>query len=140
LSDASDSEDAGACEFANVIIKMNNAPGNGNDGGEDVDEEEDADDDEGQPDVAGNGVAAAVARVAPPDGVAHAVAEPRGRGPGRSCTLPVSAAGVVAPPATAVAAPPAVAVARNVTAREPRTCVLHSDQPRKEEMHRRWRR
>ena len=44
MSDASDSEDAGAGEFANVINEMNNAPGNGNGGGEEVDEEEDADD------------------------------------------------------------------------------------------------
>ncbi len=76
LSDASDSEDAGAGEFANVINKMNNAPGNGNGGGDEVDEEEDTDDDEGQPDVASNGVAAAVARVVPSDGVAPAVAGP----------------------------------------------------------------
>jgi hypothetical protein len=34
LSDASDSEDKGASEFAkNVINKMNNAAGNGNGGG-----------------------------------------------------------------------------------------------------------
>jgi hypothetical protein len=33
LSDASDSKDAGAGEFANVINEMNNAPGNGNGGG-----------------------------------------------------------------------------------------------------------
>jgi len=44
LSDASDSEDAGAGEFANVINEMNNAAGNGNGGEEEVDEEEDADD------------------------------------------------------------------------------------------------
>ena len=44
LSDASDSEDKGASEFAkNVINKMNNAAGNGNGGGG-GDEEEDADD------------------------------------------------------------------------------------------------
>jgi hypothetical protein len=56
LSNASDSKDAGSGEFANIINEMNNAPGNGNGGGEEVDDEEDADDDEGQPDVAGNGV------------------------------------------------------------------------------------
>jgi hypothetical protein len=123
LSDALDSEDAGAGEFANVINEMNNAPGNGNGGGEEVDEEEEADDDEGQPDVAGNGVAAALARV-PPDGVAPTVAGLGGRGPGRSPTLPASVAGVVgpppapAPPAVAVAAPPAAAVERNATASE----------------------
>ena len=44
LSDASDFEDAGAGEFANVINKMNNAAGNGNGREEEVDEEEDADD------------------------------------------------------------------------------------------------
>jgi len=116
LSDASDSEDAGAGEFANVINKMNNAPGNGNGGGDEVDEEEDTDDDEGQPDVASNGVAAAVARVVPSDGVAPAVAGPRGRGPGRSRTLPASAAGVIGPPPTPT--PPAAAVARNAIASE----------------------
>jgi hypothetical protein len=42
LSDASDSEDEGACEFANVINEMNNAAGNGYGEGEEVDEEEDA--------------------------------------------------------------------------------------------------
>jgi hypothetical protein len=42
LSDASDSEDKGAGEFANVINEMNNAAGNGR--GEEVNEEEDADD------------------------------------------------------------------------------------------------
>jgi hypothetical protein len=111
LSDASDSEDAGVDEFdKNVINEMNNAAGNCNGGGEEVDEEEDAD--EGQPDAAGNGVAAAVvAGYAPPDGVAPAVARrPRGRGPGRSRTLPASAAGVVRPP-PAARAPPAAAVA-----------------------------
>ena len=123
LSDALDSEDAGAGEFANVINEMNNAPGNGNGGGDEVDEEEDTDDDEGQPDVAGNGVAAAVARV-PPDGVAPTVAGPRGRGPGKSHTLSASAARVVVPPpspvppAAALAAPPAAAVAHNTTASE----------------------
>ncbi len=50
LSNASDSEDEGAGEFANVINEMNNAAGNGNGngngsgGGEEVDEEEDAND------------------------------------------------------------------------------------------------
>ena len=124
LSDASDSEDAGAGEFANVINKMNNAPGNGNGGGDEVDEEEDTDDDEGQPDVAGNGVAAAVARVVPSDGVAPAVAGPRGRGPGRSRTLPASAAGVIGPPPPAPT-PPATAVARNVIASE-RGCAFRT--------------
>ena len=109
LSDASDSEDTGVGEFDNVINDMNNAAGNGNGGGEEVDEEEDAD--EGQPDAAGNGVAAAVvAGYAPPDGVAPAVARPRGRGPGRSHTLPASVAGVVCPP-PAARTPPAAAVA-----------------------------
>ena len=124
LSDASDSEDTGAGEFANVINKMNNTPGNGIGGGEEADEEEDTNDDGGQPDVAGNGVTAAVAMVVPPDGVAPAVAGPSGRGPGRSHTLPASAAGVIgpppapAPPAAVVAAPPAAAVARNTTSSE----------------------
>jgi hypothetical protein len=44
VSDASDSGDEGAGEFTNVINEMNNAAGNGNDGGEEVDMEEDADD------------------------------------------------------------------------------------------------
>jgi hypothetical protein len=43
LNNASDSEDEGAGEFANVINEMINAAGNGNGGGEEVDEEEDAD-------------------------------------------------------------------------------------------------
>ncbi len=61
----------------------------------------------------GNGVAAAVAGVAPPDGVAPAVAIPRrGRGHGRSHNLTTSvAAGVVGPPPARD--PPATAVARN---------------------------
>jgi hypothetical protein len=74
-------------------------------GGEEVDEEEVTDDSgtgfddvapaegvhghEGLPGAAHNGAAAAVARVAAD------VARPRGRGPGRSRTLPASAAGVV---------------------------------------------
>ena len=74
-------------------------------GGEEVDEEEVTDDSgtgfddvapaegvhghEGLSGVAHNGAAAAVA------GVAADVARPRGRGPGRSRTLPASAAGVV---------------------------------------------
>ena len=105
LSDASDLEDEGAGDFANVINEMNNAAGNGNGGGE-VDEEEDADDagigvqglvwlraDEGQPGAAGN-------------------AGGRPRGPGRSRNVPVGAAGVVGPPPAAgvVGAPPAVGV------------------------------
>ena len=129
LSDASDSGDEGAGEFTNVINEMNNAAGNGNDGGEEVDMEEDADDagigvqglvwlraDEGQPVAADDGVVGAVAGVAPPggvappDGVAPAVARPRGRGPGRSRTLPASAAGVVGPPPAR--APPVAVVAR----------------------------
>ena len=136
LSDASDSVDEDADEFANVINEMNNTAGNGNDRGEEVDEEEDANDagigvqglvwlceDEGQPVAADDGVVGAVAGVAPPDGVAPAVARPRGRGPGRSRTLPAGAASDVgpppacAPPVTAVArigsAAPAAAVARN---------------------------
>ena len=174
LSDASDLEDEGAGEFANVIKEMNNAAGNG--GGEEVDEKEDADDagigaqglvfrlraDEGQPSAADDGVVGAVAGVAspdgdaPPDGVAPAEARPRGRGPGRSRTLPVGVAGVIGPPpartlpAAAVACngsvAPALAVARNGsdgqmsgssgTATAPgsdRGRVLHSDQPRNEE-------
>jgi hypothetical protein len=42
LSDGSDSEDAGAGEFVNVIKEMNNKAGTG--GGEEVDEVEDAND------------------------------------------------------------------------------------------------
>jgi len=74
--------------------------------------------DEGQPGVADDGVIGAVAGVAPPedgvappDGVAPAVSRPRGRGSGRSHTLPVGVAGVVGPPPAR--APPAAAVARN---------------------------
>jgi len=128
LSDASDSEDAGACEFANVITEMNNTAGNDNGGGEEVNEEEDTNDagiagvqglvwlraDNGQPGAADGGVVGAVAGVAPPDGVVPAIARPRGRGPGRSRTLPVSAAGVVGPPP--VSAFPVAAVARNGSA------------------------
>jgi hypothetical protein len=134
LSDASDSEYEGASEFANVINEMNNAAGN-HGGEEEIDEEEDADDagisvqglvwlraDEGQPSAADNGVVGAVAGVAPPDGdappdggVAPAVARrPRGRGPGRSRTLPVGVAGVIGP--SPAYAPPAAAVARNDSA------------------------
>jgi len=122
LSNAYDSENKGAGEFANVINEMNNTDGNGNgnSGGEEVDEEEDADDaagigvqglvwlrwdeeghqraDEEQPGVADDGVVGAVAGVDPPDGVAPAavVARPRGRGPGRSRNVPAGAAGVLA--------------------------------------------
>ena len=77
----------------------------------DVDEEEDTDDsgigihglvwlrgDKGQPGMADDGVAAAVAGVAAHDGVAPALARPRCRGPGRSHTLPACAAGVIGPP------------------------------------------
>ncbi len=114
---ASDSEYEGAGEFANVMNQMNNTAANG--GEEEIDEEDDADD-------AGIGVQAdddrvvgAVAGVAPPpdgdappDGVAPAVARPRGRGPGRSRTLPIG------PPAAAAVArngstAPAPAVACN---------------------------
>jgi hypothetical protein len=91
-------------------------------GGEEVDEEEVTDDSgtgfddvapaegvhghEGLPGAAHNGAAAAVA------GVAADVARPRGRGPGRSRTLPASAAGVIGPspaciPPTGVAGVPA---------------------------------
>ena len=93
-------------------------------GGGEVDEEEDADDawigvqglvwlcaDEGQPGAADDGVVGAVAGVAPPDGAAPAVARPRGRGLGRSHTLPVCVAGVLGPPPAQ--APPAAEVARN---------------------------
>ena len=86
---------------------MINAAGNGNGGGEEVDEEEDA----GQPGAADDGVVGAVAGVAPPDGVAPAVAKSRGRRPGKSRTLPVGVAGVVGPPPAG--AFPAVAVACN---------------------------
>jgi len=148
LSDASDLEDKGAGEFANVLNEMNNAAGNGNGGGEEVDEEEDANDagigvqglvwlcaDEGQPGAADDGVVGAVAGVAPPDwvappdgiappdGVAPAVARPRGRGPGRSRTLPVGVAGVVGPPPAR--APPAAAVAHNSSA-APAATVAHN--------------
>jgi hypothetical protein len=51
---------------------------------------------------------------APPDGVAPAEARPRGRGPGRSRTLPVGVAGVIGPPPAR--APPAAAMARNGSA------------------------
>ncbi len=74
--------------------------------------------DKGQPGAADDGVVGAVAKVAPPDGVdppdgvVPAVARPRGRGPGRSRTLPARA-----PPAAAVArngsVAPSPAVARN---------------------------
>ena len=69
--------------------------------------------DEGQPGAADDGVVGAVAGVAPPDGVAPAVARPRGRGPGRSRYVPAGgAAGVVGPPPAAgvVGAPPAAGV------------------------------
>jgi len=125
LSDTSESEDAGPGEFANVINEMNNAAGNGR--GEEVYEEEDTDDsgigvqglvwvrgDEGQPGAADDGVAAAVAGFAPLDGVAPVVARPRGRGPGRSRTLPAGAAGVIGPPPAR--APPAAVVACNGSA------------------------
>ena len=142
LSDASDLEDKGAGEFANVLNRMNNAAGSGNGEGEDFDEEEDANDagisvqglvwlcaDEGQPGAADDGVIGAVVGVAPPDwvappdgiappdGVAPAVARPRGRGPGRSRTLPIGPPDR-APPAAVVVArngsmAPAPAVARN---------------------------
>jgi len=110
LSDASDSEDAGTGEFDNVINEINNAAGNG--GGDEVDEEGGAGGDKGQPGAAGDGAAADVAGVAPPDGVDPGVAIPRGRGPGRSRTLPTGAAtGVLGPPPART--PPAAAVARN---------------------------
>ena len=70
--------------------------------------------DKGQPGAADDGVVGAVAGVAPPDGVAPAVARPRGRGPGRSRTLPAGVAGVIGPPPAR--APPATAVARNGSA------------------------
>ena len=116
LSDASDSGYEGAGEFASAINDMNNnAAANG--GEEEIDEEEDADDagigvqgrglvwraDEGQPSAADDdGVAPPPDGDAPPDGVAPAVARPRGRGPGRSRTLPIG------PPARA---PPALGCA-----------------------------
>ena len=130
LSDASDSGYEGAGEFANVINDMNNnAAANG--GEEEIDEEEDADDagigvqgglvwraDEGQPSaVDDDGVAPPPDGDAPPDGVAPAVARPRGRGPGRSRTLPIGPPAHAPPAAAAVArngsAAPAPAVARN---------------------------
>jgi hypothetical protein len=60
--------------------------------------------------------AAAVAGVAAPDGVAPALARPRGRGPGRSRTLPAGSAGVVGPP-PARAPPAAVACNGSAAAR-----------------------
>ena len=105
---------------------MNNAAGN--DGGEEVDDEKDDDDsgigvddatpeegvrgDEGQPGAADDRVTAAVARVAP------AVARPRGRGPGRSCTLSAGVAGVVGPP-PARGTPPAHAPPAGATLQPP---------------------
>ena len=130
LSDASDSGYEGAGEFASVINDMNNnAAANG--GEEEIDEEEDADDagigvqgglvwraDEGQPSAADDdGVAPPPDGDAPPDGVAPAVARPRGRGPGRSRTVPIGPPARAPPAAAAVArngsAAPAPAVARN---------------------------
>ena len=83
LSDASDSGDEGAGEFANNMNNNNAAAIGGEEG---IDEDDAADDDEGAPHPDGD---------APTDGVAPAVARPRGR-----------------PPA-ARAPPAAVAVARN---------------------------
>jgi hypothetical protein len=119
LSDAaSDSEYEGAGEFANVMNQMNNAAANG--GEEEIDEEDDADDAGIGVQADDDGVVGAVAGVAPPpdgdnappDGVAPVVARPRGRGPGRSRTVPIG------PPAAAAvarngSAAPAPAVARN---------------------------
>jgi hypothetical protein len=98
--------------------QMNNAAANG--GEEEIDEEDDADDAGIGVQADNDGVVGAVAGVAPPpdgddappDGVAPAVARPRGRGPGRSRTLPIG------PPAAAAvarngSAAPAPAVARN---------------------------
>jgi hypothetical protein len=120
LSNASDSGYEGAGEFASVINDMNNNAA-AIDGEEEIDEEEDTDDagigvqgrglvwraDEGQqPSVADDdGVASPPDGDAPPDGVTPAVARPRGRGPGRSRTVPIG------PPAHAP--PAAAAVARN---------------------------
>jgi len=132
LSDASYSGYEGAGEFASVINDMNNNAA-AIDGEEEIDEEEDADDagigvqgwglvwraDEGQqPSVAGDdGVAPPPDGDAPPDGIAPAVARPRGRGPGRSRTVPIGPPACAPPPAAAVArngsAAPALAVARN---------------------------
>jgi len=129
LSDASDSGYEGAGEFANVMSEMNNSAANGKE--EDIDEEEDADDagigvqgglvwraDEGQPSAADDdGVAPPPDGDAPPDGVAPAVARSRGRGPGRSRTLPIGPPARAPPAAAAVARngsmAPAPAVARN---------------------------
>jgi len=130
LSDASDSGYEGAGEFANVLNEMNNnAATNG--GEEGIDEEEDADDAgigvqgglvwrayEGQPSAADDdGVAPPLDGDAPSDGVAPAVARPRGRGPDRSRTLPIGPPARAPPAAAAVArntsADPAPAVARN---------------------------
>jgi len=130
LSDASDSEYEGAGEFAIVINDMNNnAAAIGRE--EEIDEEEDTADagigvqgglvwraDEGQPSAVDNdGVAPPPDGDAPPDGVAPAVARLRGRGPGRSRTLPIGPPACAPPAAAAVArdgsAAPAPVVARN---------------------------
>jgi len=129
LFNASDSEYEGAGEFANVMNEMNNAAANG--GEEEIDEEKDTDDagigvqgglvwcaDEGQPSAADDdGVAPPPDGDAPPDGVAPAVARPRGRGPGRSRTLPNGSPARAPPAVAAVArngsAAPAPAVAHN---------------------------
>jgi hypothetical protein len=117
LSDAAsdDSEYEGAGEFANMINQMNNAAANG--GEEEIDEEDDADDAGIGVQADDDGVVGAVAGVAddaPPDGFAPAVARPRGRGPGRSRTLPIGprAAAAAVAPRNGIAAP-APAVARN---------------------------
>ena len=134
LSDASDLGYEGAGEFASVINDMNNNA-TANDGGEEeIEEEEDADDagigvqgrelvwrvDEGQqPSVVDDDGVGPPPPVgdAPPDGVVPAVARPRGRGPGRSRTLPIGPPARAPPAAAAVArngsAAPAPAVARN---------------------------
>jgi hypothetical protein len=97
LSDVSDSGYEGAGEFAVINNMNNNAAAIG--GEEGIDEDDAADDDEGAPPPDGD---------APIDGVAPAVARPRGRG------LPAARA----PPAAAAVArnngaAPAPAVARN---------------------------
>ena len=119
LSDAAsdDSEYEGAGEFANVMNQMNNAAANR--GEEEIDEEDDANDAGIGVQADDDGVVGAVAGVAPapdgdapPDGVAPAVARPRGRGPGRSRTLPIGPPTAAAVARNGIAAP-APAVARN---------------------------
>jgi hypothetical protein len=99
--------------------QMNNAAANG--GEEEIDEEDDADDAGIGVQANDDGVAGAVAGVAPPpdgdnappEGVAPVVARPRGRGPGRTRTLPIGGPPAAAAVARNGIAAPAPAVARN---------------------------